>query len=250
MVFLPYSLSVIKSSIYPALQAASVFNITLGHLWRTRHLSGSLELTPYKKEWADELLTRLGITVLASPPPIPQKQGMLLVGNHISYLDILVLISQVPQVCFVSKAEVAKWPIIGAGAKKIGTVFVHRESKASKTQVRQDISKALTQEGKAIAIFPAGTTSIYKSIFWKKGAFEIAAENNIPILPFRIHYQPLRLAAYIDNDNLLQSLYQIIQKGPIHATVEFEAIQPVTHPSQDCSRIQSWCEEYLNQDTP
>jgi 1-acyl-sn-glycerol-3-phosphate acyltransferase len=52
----------------------------------------------------------------------------LLVCNHLSYLDILVLASLAPCV-FVAKSEVKLWPVFGWFARLAGTVFVHREKR-------------------------------------------------------------------------------------------------------------------------
>ena len=66
----------------------------------------------------------------------------LLVCNHLSYLDILVLSALAPCV-FVAKQEVKHWPVFGWFAKLAGTVFVHREQRAQAVQTVDEIEAAL-----------------------------------------------------------------------------------------------------------
>jgi 1-acyl-sn-glycerol-3-phosphate acyltransferase len=49
-----------------------------------------------------------------------------LVGNHLSYLDIPLLMQSSPNISFVAKEEVGRWPVIGAGAHALNTIFVKR----------------------------------------------------------------------------------------------------------------------------
>ena len=70
---------------------------------------------------------------------------------------------------------------------------------------------ALANKNRSIAIFPSGTTSLREERPWKKGAFEIAKEASVPVQLFRIDYQPLRVSAYIDDDNLLSSMWLLLR---------------------------------------
>ena len=81
----------------------------------------------------------------------------LLVCNHLSYLDILVLAALAPCV-FVAKQEVKHWPVFGWFAKLAGTVFVHREHRAQTGQTLDKIETAL-QTGALVVVFPEGTSS-------------------------------------------------------------------------------------------
>ena len=81
----------------------------------------------------------------------------LLVCNHLSYLDILVLSALAPCV-FVAKREVKHWPVLGWFAKKAGTVFVHREHRAQATQTVDKIEAAL-QTGALVVLFPSGKST-------------------------------------------------------------------------------------------
>jgi 1-acyl-sn-glycerol-3-phosphate acyltransferase len=81
----------------------------------------------------------------------------LLVSNHLSYLDILVLSTTVP-CAFVSKSEIQQWPIIGPFATWAGTVFVERQKKGDAAQKNTALMESL-QSGVPIVLFPEGKTT-------------------------------------------------------------------------------------------
>ena len=78
---------------------------------------------------------------------------------------------------------------------------------------------------------------------WKKGAFEIAEINNIKLQPFRIKYMPQRAAAYIDKDNFLFHMYQILRFKEINVTVEFHPPVTINNSVEDCAFWKNWCEQ-------
>jgi len=81
----------------------------------------------------------------------------LIVSNHLSYLDILVLSAAVPCV-FVSKAEVEDWALIGRYARWAGCVFVRRHEKGDAARANVNVSESL-RNGVPIVLFPEGTTT-------------------------------------------------------------------------------------------
>jgi 1-acyl-sn-glycerol-3-phosphate acyltransferase len=81
----------------------------------------------------------------------------LLVANHLSYLDIVVLASRCECV-FLAKREVAEWPIIGSMARQLGMLFVNRERRADVVEVNRRIAACLDR-GITVVLFPEGTSS-------------------------------------------------------------------------------------------
>lgn len=81
----------------------------------------------------------------------------LLVSNHLSYVDILLLGSLTP-VVFVSKADVKNWPLFGWFAAVSGTVFVQRERRGHVGEIANQI-RQLLQHGHLVVLFPEGTSS-------------------------------------------------------------------------------------------
>jgi lyso-ornithine lipid O-acyltransferase len=196
------------------------------------------------KKWADEVLSNLNLHVLktgASPATTPT----LFLGNHISYLDIPVLISLAP-VSFVAKAELKRWPLMGASAALIGTVFVQRSSKDSRRNAGSAIAACLQNRKQSVALFPSGTTTIDENQAWRWGAFEIARAYDIPIQPFRICYRPLRQAAYLDNDMFVTHLWRLMKEKRIEAFVEFHEPVRVQDPKEDSLRWWRWSRQSLH----
>lgn len=83
--------------------------------------------------------------------------GCLLVANHVSYLDVVVLAS-VLRCGFVAKSEVARWPVIGFLARALGTVFVERDRKRGLPRVAAHMRERL-ERGGCLALFPEGTST-------------------------------------------------------------------------------------------
>lgn len=167
-----------------------------------------------KQKWAHEVLDHLGFELRVLGSPDQTQKNLILVGNHISYLDIIVLFAVFPEVVFLAKSEVRRFPIIGAAAKRVGTLFVQRHSRESKAQARIEIQRLLEQSEACykIAVFPSGTTTLNEELPWKTGIFKIAKQTNTLIQPFKIFYSPKRECAYIDQDNLFVGLIQLFKE--------------------------------------
>ncbi len=73
--------------------------------------------------WSGGLLRVFGLRVSRSGSPLPG--GVLLVANHVSWIDIQMIHSQ-QMVGFVAKAEIARWPVVGWLAARGQTIFHHR----------------------------------------------------------------------------------------------------------------------------
>jgi 1-acyl-sn-glycerol-3-phosphate acyltransferase len=159
-----------------------------------------------KRKWAGDLLKTLGFELIVRGTP-PAPGTCILVGNHMSYLDIPVVMASEGGAVFIAKDDLLRWPFIGIGAKAIGTIFVSRESGADRSATRESISRCLSAENnEKVVVFPAGTTTLDESRPWKKGIFEIAKTAKKPVQLFHIQYNPIREAAYIDDDNLLAQM--------------------------------------------
>lgn len=87
----------------------------------------------------------------------PLGRHVLFLANHVSWLDILLL-AGVSGAAFVSKAEVARWPVIGWLAGLHDTIFVARSERSAVRGQADTLRDALAQ-GRPVALFPEGTTS-------------------------------------------------------------------------------------------
>jgi 1-acyl-sn-glycerol-3-phosphate acyltransferase len=126
--------------------------------WLLRLRQGGKPELSQRAEWLHRscrmLARRLGIRVTwRGKRP---SQG-LICSNHLSYLDILVYAAAAPCV-FVSKQEVARWPIFGFFARAGGSIFVDRRSRASTESVARQIVRTL-EAGVPVLLFPEGTST-------------------------------------------------------------------------------------------
>jgi len=120
----------------------------------------------------------------------PKDRNYLFVGNHRSSLDPFVCLAFL-EANPVSRGDVRKYPFLGKGAELTGIIFVNKASKASKSATKTAIGEAL-KAGKSIMIYPEGKTGAQPlTATFQKGSFDMAAELNIPIIPFVIEYKSL-----------------------------------------------------------
>ena len=113
------------------------------------------------QHWAGKMLKRLGVELKIAGAPA-QAGPMLLVSNHISWVDILALYAACP--CrFVSKADVQQWPLVGALATGGGTLFIRRDSRRDALRMVRQMTQAL-KNGDILTVFPEGTTSDGSSV--------------------------------------------------------------------------------------
>ncbi len=88
-------------------------------------------------------------------PSLDNSKGSVLIANHRSMLDIPVLLSLYPDAHFVSRHDLAHWPLIGRGAREAGVIFVDRQNPLSGQATIAAMRDALKQKQRVI-IFPEG----------------------------------------------------------------------------------------------
>lgn len=229
------------STIQAVQDSVSVFSKTFSYLQRSKINNTNIE--DLKKSWAYDILNSVGVE-LKIIGTVSDKSSMLFLGNHISYLDIPVLMSAINKLSFVAKEELRMWPVFGSAAKKIDTVFVNRNNKGSRHAAKENIEAAISN-GKRIAIFPSGTTCMTESKIWRHGAFKIAAHTNCFVQPFRISYSKMRAAAYIDKDFFPLHLLKVCSSAGLTATLEFHEPIRIFDAEADCKKWQSWSQGLL-----
>ena len=104
------------------------------------------------RRWSRTMARVLGMRIeTAGAPPAPP---FLLVANHLSYVDILLL-GATAGGAFVAKREIARWPAIGHLCRLVGTVFVDREAKRDLVRTSGEMDAALAA-GIGVVLFPEG----------------------------------------------------------------------------------------------
>jgi len=117
---------------------------------------------------------------------VRQAEGrpLVVVSNHASYLDVLVVAAVCPApICFVSKSEAASWPFVGTFIRKCDYHTVSRQDALHATTDSQGIVNRL-QSGEIVHVFPEGTFTPHNGVRpFQMGAFKSAVEIGCPILP-------------------------------------------------------------------
>jgi 1-acyl-sn-glycerol-3-phosphate acyltransferase len=138
------------------------------------------------RTWANAMLTIGGgqLTIAGIPPQGP----FLLVANHLSYLDIVVL-SAATDAVFVAKREVGAWPLFGTIGHMIGTIFIDRRNKRDILRVNALIATELAA-GRGVIVFGEGTSSAGATILpLKSPLLEPAVRAGLPVHYVTLHYQ-------------------------------------------------------------
>ena len=149
----------------------------------------------------------------------------LLISNHLSYLDILVLSSLTPAV-FVSKHDVKFWPVFGQFAVLAGTVFVDRARRFQVGRVNDEITVALNQ-GALVVLFPEGTSSNGETLLpFKSSLLEPATQPEWPLAVSWIHYdiddgEAGEEVCYWGNHTFFPHMLNLLGKRRVQATVRF-----------------------------
>jgi 1-acyl-sn-glycerol-3-phosphate acyltransferase len=185
--------------------------------------------------WALEMLPLLGIRLeLRGRPPVTGP--VLLVANHISWLDILVM--HAARHCrFVSKADVRRWPLIGTLATGAGTLYIERKSRRDAMRVVHHMAESL-KRGEVVAVFPEGTTSNGVAMLPFHGnLIQAAISANAPVQPVALSFLDSKTRAvslapcYIDEDTLVMSIWRTLTARSITAVVHYG--EPQTAQGRD-----------------
>ncbi|MGA7341002.1 MAG: lysophospholipid acyltransferase family protein [Terracidiphilus sp.] len=201
--------------------------------WRAR-LRGPLSLEQsalWLQSSARAILAGLDIrfTVEGRPP----ARG-LVVSNHLSYLDILILSAAMP-CSFVSKIEVRRWPYFGKAARAGATIFLDRTSHASTEASAQEIARRLAFPV-PILLFPEGTsTDGSRLLRFHARLFQPATQARAPITAAALRYVlengvDERQLCWFGNAPFLPHLFKVLGVAGFTADIHFGPPQIYTDP--------------------
>jgi 1-acyl-sn-glycerol-3-phosphate acyltransferase len=129
------------------------------------------------------------IEVVGLPPDRP----CVLVANHLSYLDPMVILSRFPAAP-IAKAEVAGWPVIGPAGRALGVHFVDRSSVMARAATLRGALASL-RAGVSVLNFAEGTTTDGSRLLpFHRGIFGAAILADVPVVPLALRYDDLALA--------------------------------------------------------
>ena len=160
----------------------------------------------------------------------PSRGPMMLVVNHISWLDILVLHSSV-HCRFVAKSDVAHWPLIGRLSTAAGTMYIERESRRDAMRIVHHMTEALL-EGDVLAVFPEGTTSDGVNLLpFHANLIQAAVSAHAPVQPVALQFIETATGlnsltpCYIGDDSLVESIWRTVSGPPVTAVVHYGEAQ-------------------------
>ncbi|MCF8477199.1 MAG: 1-acyl-sn-glycerol-3-phosphate acyltransferase [Pseudolabrys sp.] len=178
-------------------------------------------------------LLRINVRIVGEPV---SDRAVLFVSNHVSWADILVIGSIMP-IAFVSKSEVAHWPLVGTTARLQRTVFVDRARRSQTGDAIAEMVKRLAS-GVSVVLFAEGTSSDGNRVLPFRSALIGAvkeagnrAEAGILIQPMSIGYTALHgipmgrqhrpLVAWYGDLDFLPHIKALIARGAIDAVVSY-----------------------------
>jgi len=188
--------------------------------------------------WLRRGVAILGVRVLARGRPHPHP--VLMLANHISWLDILVLATQSDS-GYVAKAELAGWPLLGWLARVGGTEFIRRGSHADLARAGEQMALRL-KAGQRLTLFPEGTSggSVLPARF-RPRLLQAAVAARVPVQPVAIYYgsHPERIA-FVGEDSFLSNLWALLGADPVLAEITFLPVLGTL--SGDCRLLadESW----------
>ena len=193
-------------------------------VWVFPRLS-SLQKEQRIRTWAIALLAKLDIKLVILGKP-PTRGPLLMVCNHISWLDIYVIYAAC-HCRFVAKADVRRWPFIGKLADAVGTLFIKRESRRDTLRVVHHMAERL-RCADVLAVFPEGTSSDGARVLpFHANLVQAAIAANAPVQPVALRYLDAASAThsvapcYINNDTLLGSLWRTLSVPRLCVTLTF-----------------------------
>lgn len=213
-----------------------------GTLWTVGELNRTSEPGGTVHAWARRTLRLLGVEArLAGPIP---PGARIWVSNHLSWLDPLVFLSFRPTMA-LAKAEVAAYPFIGAGARKMGLRFVDRADLFSRAAALRGIVRDL-RAGEDFLLFPEGTTTPGDRLApLYEGGLRMAHRLGVKLLPFRLATGDSQYA-WIGDDSLVPHLQRVARHRRTRVSVHpGPVLDPANWPDED-----QWVEAIRNHLAP
>lgn len=184
------------------------------------------------RNWAQGTLAILRVAVRLSGPT-PRQGPFVLVTNHLSYLDVVLIARLVPSV-FVAKSEVRSWPVWGVLSRAMGTVFVDRSKPSDTRRVASTMARILAS-GVNVVVFPEGTSTDGMAVArFRSSLLQAAAESRLPVYAGAIRYRtggqdpPARMSVCWWGDmTFLPHFWELCGVSRIEALVAFDP-EPAT----------------------
>ncbi len=187
-----------------------------------------LTVAPSRRYALPLLVFRLGLKIIGIECDVrgsPPKSGpALIVCNHLSWIDIVVLGAHFP--ChFIAKREVAGWPVFGQLARVIGVMFLDRERRTATAPFRNEMEGAFDQD-RILVLFPEGTSTDGSEVLpFKSALLPDARKAGVPVHPLTLslfgNTEPHPFYAWFDDISLIEHMRRVFASGPLRARLDF-----------------------------
>ena len=159
---------------------------------------------------------RLRVSATGSPwPDRAGSPGVLVVANHVSWIDVLALAAVAP-VRLLAKREVGEWPLVGGLARHAGALFVDRARLGALRGTVDALAVAL-RAGDCVAVFPEGTTWCGAAAGpFRRAAFQAAIDAGAAVRPVAVAFRhpdgsAAPTAAFVGAQTLLDSMLRVLR---------------------------------------
>lgn len=186
------------------------------------------------QEWAARLLQIAGIRLQVDGEPMAPGP-VLLVANHISWLDIVVM-HAAGHCRFVAKADIARWPLIGLLATGAGTLYIERSSRRDAMRVVHHMRDRLLA-GDRLAVFPEGTTGDGRALLpFHSNLLQAAISAEAAVQPLALRFADGHGAtsfapSFVGNETLVGSVWRTLAARSLVAQLRYGA--PQHHAGRD-----------------
>lgn len=183
--------------------------------------------SPFARLFLRSVAIAAGLRVEVTGPEF--ERSALLVANHISWTDILVL-GGLTRTAFVARDDVRRWPVLGLLARLNATIFVNRAARLSVLDQGAALADGLRRGH--VLLFPEGTTGNGADVLPFRPAL-LGAASECPIQPIAIAYEPRGSAlaefAWDGDKSFLPHLLQVIVSGGAHCRISVLPPIPAGH---------------------
>jgi len=173
------------------------------------------------------------------------KQSYVFISNHQGAFDIFLVYGFLNQnIKWVQKQSLRKIPFVGYASEKAGHVFVDNSSTAARIATIKKAQEQIT-DGVSIMIFPEGSrTRTGKMARFKRGAYQIAMEMKLPIVPLTINgaYEVLRIGSL--NIQMGRKMELVIHEPIPTESLTTEDLSPLITKTHEIVKGDLW-EKYL-----
>lgn len=132
-------------------------------------------------------LLGLEVEIVGEKDVLSSHKTFLMVSNHMSYLDVILLAS-LRSACFVTSQEIRETPGLGIICRAGGCLFVNRKNRRNLGGEVKELSEAM-KDGMSVTVFPEATSSDGSGVLkFRRPLFNAAIDAKVPVLPVTINY--------------------------------------------------------------